>query len=92
MFDPLLHQSVRSKLVALLISNDELPFKALKESLCVTDGNLSSHLTKLEKEKYIIIEKVFEGKRPKTIVKIANKGRRAFEEYIEVLKAFIEEN
>ena len=92
MFDPLLHQSVRSKLVALLISNEELPFKALKESLGVTDGNLSSHLTKLEKEKYIIIQKLFEGKRPKTIIKIADKGKRAFEEYIEVLKAFIEEN
>jgi DNA-binding MarR family transcriptional regulator len=92
MFDPLLHQAIRSKLVSLLISNDELPFKALKETLNVTDGNLSSHLTKLEKEKYISIEKVFEGKRPKTVVKIASIGREAFEKYIEALKLFIEEN
>ena len=92
MFDPLLHQTIRSKLVSLLISNDELPFKALKETLEVTDGNLSSHLTKLEKEKYISIEKVFEGKRPKTVVKIAPAGREAFEAYIEALKQFIEEN
>ena len=92
MFDPLLHQGIRSKLVSLLISNDELPFKALKETLEVTDGNLSSHLSKLEKEEYIVIEKVFEGKRPKTVIKIAPKGREAFETYIEALKAFIEEN
>jgi len=92
MFDPLLHQSIRSKLVSLLIANDELPFKALKEALEVTDGNLSSHLSKLEKEKYIRIEKTFEGKRPKTIVKIAPTGRKAFEDYIEALKQFIEEN
>ena len=92
MFDPLLHQTVRSKLMSLLIANDELPFKALKETLGVTDGNLSSHLSKLEKEEYVKIEKTFEGKRPKTIVKIANKGRKAFEQYIEVLKQFIEEN
>jgi len=92
MFDPLLHQGIRSKLVSMLISNDELPFKALKEALGVTDGNLSSHLSKLEKEEYIIIEKIFEGKRPKTVVKIAPVGRVAFEAYIEALKAFIEEN
>ena len=91
MFDPLLHQTVRSKLVSLLIANDELPFKALKESLGVTDGNLSTHLTKLEKEGYISIEKTFEGKRPKTVVKIAIKGKKAFSAYIDTLKKFIEE-
>ena len=92
MFDPLLHQGIRSKLVSLLISNEEMPFKALKEALGVTDGNLSSHLAKLEKEKYISIEKTFEGKRPKTVVKITPTGIEAFESYIEALKLFIEEN
>jgi DNA-binding MarR family transcriptional regulator len=92
MFDPLLHQTIRSKLVSLLISNNELPFKALKESLEVTDGNLSSHLSKLEKEGYIAIEKTFEGKRPKTTIHITEVGKKAFDRYIEALKAFIEEN
>lgn len=90
MFDPLLHQNIRSKLVSLLISNSQLPFKALKEALGVTDGNLSSHLSKLEEAEYIEIEKVFEGKRPKTIIKITEVGRRAFQEYIDELKNFIE--
>ena len=92
MFDPLLHQPVRSKLLSLLIANDELPFKALKELLKVTDGNLSSHLSKLEKEEYVLIEKLFEGKRPKTVVHITLKGREAFAFYIEALRKFIEEN
>lgn len=91
MFDPLLHQTIRSKLMALLSSNDELPFSALKEELGVTDGNLSSHLGKLESEGYVLIEKTFEGKRPKTIVQITPKGREAFLAYIEALKKFIEE-
>ena len=90
MFDPLLHQNIRSKLVSLLISNSELPFKALKEALGVTDGNLSSHLAKLEKEDYIAIEKIFEGKRPKTIVSITEVGQKAFQKYIDELKCFIE--
>ena len=91
-FDPLLHQTVRSKLISLLIANEELPFKALKELLEVTDGNLSSHLTKLEKEDYVRIEKTFEGKRPKTVIHITKVGRKAFSVYIEALKTFIEEN
>lgn len=92
MFDPLLHQTIRSKLVSLLISNDELPFKVLKKALEVTDGNLSSHLSKLEKEEYVTIEKKFEGKRPKTVIHITDKGKKAFALYIEALKAFIKEN
>ena len=92
MFDNILHQPVRSKLIATLISNEELPFKALKEQLELTDGNLSSHLKKLEAENYIIIEKYFEGKRPKTVVKISSKGRDAFKNYIKQLKQFIKNN
>jgi len=92
MFDPLLHQNIRSKLISLLISNDELVFKALKEMLDVTDGNLSSHLSKLEKENYVEIIKTFEGKRPKTLIKITKVGEDAFREYIKSLKKFIEEN
>jgi len=92
MFDPLLHQAIRSKLMSILIANDEIPFKALKESLKVTDGNLSSHLSKLEKESYLSIEKTFEGKRPKTVIHIAPIGKKSFDAYIEALKKFIEEN
>ncbi len=92
MFDPLLHQPIRSKLISLLISNRELPFKALKEYLKVTDGNLSSHLRKLESVGYIEIKKGYEGKRPKTVVYINELGEKAFHDYIEDLKKFIEEN
>jgi DNA-binding MarR family transcriptional regulator len=81
---------VRSKLISLLITNSELPFKALKESLEVTDGNLSSHLSKLEEAGYIEINKLFEGRRPKTVVEITDRGREAFSNYIDELKQFIE--
>ncbi len=78
--------------MSLLIANEELPFKALKEYLEVTDGNLSSHLSKLEKAGYVRIEKRFEGKRPRTTVHITEEGREAFKNYIDALKKFIEEN
>ncbi len=92
MFDSLLHQPIRSKLISLLIANDELPFKALKEYLKVTDGNLSTHLSKLEKVDYVRIEKMFEEKRPKTVVHITDIGKKAFKKYINDLKSFVEDN
>ena len=92
MFDTLLHQPIRSKLIATLINNKELPFKALKEQLKLTDGNLSTHLRKLEESGYIKINKFFEGKRPKTVVNITEVGRESFKNYINELKKFIEEN
>jgi DNA-binding MarR family transcriptional regulator len=92
LFDTVLHQPVRSKLIASLINNEELPFKVLKEQLELTDGNLSSHLKKLEEVEYVSIEKFFEGKRPKTVVKVTEIGKKAFKIYIKQLKDFIEEN
>jgi DNA-binding MarR family transcriptional regulator len=90
MFDSLLHQKIRSKLVSYLIKNEELPFIALAEMLDVTNGNLSSHLSKLEKAKYVKIEKFFEGKKTKTVVSITQIGRDAFKDYIYKLKEFVD--
>ena len=92
MFDTVLHQPIRSKLIATLLNNEEMPFKALKEKLKLTDGNLSSHLKKLEEVQYIQIDKFFEGKRPKTVIKISSIGRDAFKAYIKQLKQFIQDN
>ena len=89
MFDPLLHQPVRSKLIALLITNEELPFKAIKEQLKLTDGNLSTHIKKLQITKYIEVQKFFENNRPKTVVKITDIGKDAFGKYIKQLQQFI---
>ena len=91
MFDATLHQPVRSKLMALLIREGELPFKAIKEELSLTDGNLASHIKKLENEEFIEVEKFFEGKKPKTVLKVTDKGRVAFADYIQELKKFIGE-
>ena len=91
MFNSTLHQPVRSKLMALLIREGELPFKAIKEELALTDGNLASHIKKLEGEEYIEVEKFFEGKKPKTVLKVTDKGKGAFADYIKELKKFIGE-
>ncbi|MCA9925154.1 MAG: transcriptional regulator, partial [Anaerolineales bacterium] len=55
----------------------------------LTKGNLSSHLMRLEKANYVTIEKVFEGKTPRTICRLTDVGRDAFEAYRKQLKAAI---
>lgn len=48
---------VRLGIMSALVVNDFLDFTSLKELLEVTDGNLATHLKKLEQEDFIAVEK-----------------------------------
>ncbi|WP_317195068.1 winged helix-turn-helix domain-containing protein [Algoriphagus aestuariicola] len=88
--DPLLHSQLRLAVMSLLISVEEAEFTFLKEKTEATAGNLSVQLDKLEKAGYIGIEKSFKGKRPLTTCRITQAGVKAFEEYVENLRNYIE--
>ena len=88
--DPLLHSQLRLAVISLLISVEEAEFTFLKEKTESTAGNLSVQLDKLEKAGYISIEKSFRGKRPLTTCKITDNGLQAFEDYVEILKKYIQ--
>lgn len=88
--DPLLHSQLRLAVMSLLISVEEAEFTFLKEKTESTAGNLSVQLDKLEKAGYIGIEKSFRGKRLLTTCKILPEGLKAFEDYVETLKKYIE--
>jgi DNA-binding MarR family transcriptional regulator len=57
--------------------------------LQVTDGNIASHITALEKFQYIEIKKQFIGKKPNTSYSVTNKGRKAFTEHLDALEKLI---
>jgi len=57
----------------------------------LTFGNLSAHMSKLEETGYIEIIKEFVGKKPHTMLKLTEKGRRAFDEYRKQMKQFFNE-
>ena len=84
-----IHQKARLGIMSILMASKEVEFNYLKERLKLTDGNLSSHLSLLEKEKYIKIKKKFVKKKPKTLSQMSDKGRQAFEEYLENLEKII---
>ena len=47
----------------------------------LTDGNLSSHMSKLEAADYVEVEKAFVNRKPRTMLCLTEKGRSAFKEY-----------
>jgi len=87
--DPLLHSQLRLAVMSLLISLESAEFTFLKEKTKSTAGNLSVQLDKLNEAGYISIKKSFRGKKPLTTCKITKKGISAFENYVDVLKQYI---
>ncbi|MEN9973578.1 MAG: hypothetical protein RIS20_1925 [Bacteroidota bacterium] len=88
--DPILHSQTRLAIVSILIGLETAEFVYLKEKTKSSAGNLSLQLNKLQHADYIIIEKGFKGKYPVTTCKISPKGRQAFENYVNVLKEYIQ--
>ena len=76
-------------ILSILITVENANFSFLKESTGTTDGNLSTHLTKLETHGLIRIEKTFKGKKPQTICAITEKGRQGFYAYLGQLEQIV---
>lgn len=80
---------VRLGIMSALAVNDSLDFTSLKEYLDVTDGNLATHLKKLENEEFIGVEKSFIDRKPNTKYYMTDKGKKAFDEHLKVLEKII---
>ncbi|RSL29931.1 ArsR family transcriptional regulator [Salibacterium salarium] len=85
----LIHAKVRLGIMSLLMTYEECDFSLLKKSLAITDGNLGSHLKKLEDANYVTINKKFVSNKPKTIIKISKTGADAYKEYIKIIESII---
>jgi len=85
-----LHQPVRTRIVAYIAARGEATFNELKQELDVTDGNLDSHMKKLVNAGYIEIRKIAAKKgKPKTLYNLTELGNYEFEVYIETLKRLL---
>ena len=80
---------MRLGIMSVLIVNDWVDFSEMKNLLNITDGNLASHSSTLEKSGYIEIKKEFVGKKPKTSYRVTQSGREAFAEHIATLKKLL---
>lgn len=87
--DPLLHSELRLAVMSLLLSVEEADFVYIKQQTQATAGNLSVQLDKLSKAGYVEVLKTFKGKVPCTSCKITQVGVKAFGNYVEALKSYI---
>ncbi|QBD83630.1 transcriptional regulator [Ktedonosporobacter rubrisoli] len=89
--DEAIHQPVRLSIMAILAQAKKVDFAFLRDYLELGDSNLSRHLSALESLGYIIIDKVFEGKRARTWISLSSQGRAAFENHVSVLRSIVEQ-
>lgn len=87
--NPLLHSQLRLAIMSILMNVEEADFVYLKEKTEVTSGNISVQLDKLAAAEYIEVKKSFVGRKPRTTCRITNKGKEAFEEYINALRSYL---
>ncbi len=87
--DPILHERVRLAIMVLLSETEELDYNTIRGYLEVTDGNLASHLRKLEDHGLIKVRKTFKGRRPRTYYSLTEKGREKLLSYLAALKSLI---
>jgi DNA-binding PadR family transcriptional regulator len=87
--DPLIHERLRLGILTALTVQESLSFTELRDLLQTTDGNLSVQARKLEDAGYVICDKKFEGRKPKSTYCLSAEGRAALEEYLEKLSDFL---
>ncbi|MFY1705481.1 transcriptional regulator [Micromonospora sp. WMMA1923] len=90
--DPVIHAQARLRVVATLATlgqGDLIAFPRLQEILAMTPGNLSVHLRKLEDAGYVEVTKTHRGRTPATLIALTRRGRLAFEEYTDAIRALL---
>jgi DNA-binding HxlR family transcriptional regulator len=80
---------VRLGIMSVLMVNESVDFVTLKDLLDITDGNLASHLSALEKNSMIEVKKQFVGRKPNTRYTATPEGKTAFREHLDCLAMLI---
>ena len=87
--NPVIHGKLRLALLSLLTGVEEAEFTWLRAKTGSTDGNLGAQLLKLEEAGYVAVEKKFVLRKPQTLYRITENGRRALSEYVQALKQLL---
>jgi DNA-binding MarR family transcriptional regulator len=88
--DRVIHERARLSVLTSLLTNPKgLTFTDLKQLCALTDGNLSRHLSVLEKAKMVEILKGHDRNRPQTICRITTTGRKRYLEYLSTLEQVV---
>jgi len=87
--DRIIHEKGRLSIMSLLAASPELSFTELRDTLAMTDGNLSVHLRTLQEAGYVSLTKSFQERKPLTTCALTPSGRAAFHNYINLLEQIV---
>ncbi len=90
--DRVIHEKGRLAIVSMLAASPELSFTELRDSLAMTDGNLTTHIRTLQEAGYLSVTKSFQNNRPLTTCALTAAGKKAFTRYINLLEQIIRQN
>ena len=90
--DRVIHEKGRLAIMSALAASPELSFTELRDTLDMTDGNLTSHMRTLQEAGYVSVSKSYQNNRPLTTCSVTAAGKKAFASYIDLLEQIIQQN
>ena len=90
--DRVIHEKGRLAIMSLLAATPQLSFTEMRDTLNMTDGNITAHVRTLHEAGYIAVTKAFQGGRPLTSYALTAQGRKAFSSYINLLEQIVRQN
>ena len=89
--DRVIHEKGRLGIMSLLAASPQLSFTEMRDTLSMTDGNITAHVRTLHEAGYIAVIKVFNGGRQITSYSLTAEGRKAFTGYINLLEQIVQQ-
>lgn len=90
--DRVIHEKGRLAIMSMLAASPRLSFTEMRDTLQMTDGNLTTHIRTLQESGYVSITKSFQNNRPLTTCSLTAAGKKAFTNYINLLEKIIQQN
>lgn len=87
--DDVIHSRIRLAIMAILASVEDAAFTHLRDEVRVTDGNLSSHMSRLTDAGYVELFREIVDGRAVTRYRLTGPGRAAFGDYIDRIERLL---
>jgi DNA-binding MarR family transcriptional regulator len=87
--DRVIHEKGRLAIMSLLAATPELSFRDIRDTLKMTDGNVTAHLRTLHESGYVAFTKSMEAGRGITTYALTPTGRKSFTAYLDLLEDIV---
>ena len=87
--DRVIHEKRRMAIMSMLAAAPELSFTDMRDTLEMTDGNLTTHIRTLQQAGYVTVSKSYQKNRSLTTCALTSAGRQAFDEYVALLERIV---